>query len=105
LLGALLFHQLVVIATADDDKGNIRTPHAGDLNTAARRYAAKRGWALPDGSYPIRPKAMNGIADLEDAIHAVGRSTHSHLRVRNHIIKRAKAIRGTKLLPDDWKTS
>jgi hypothetical protein len=85
------------------DKGNINTPKGSDLNTAARHYAAQRGWAMPDGSYPIRPKAMNGMQDLENAIHAIGRSVHSHGLVRKHILKRAHAIGGMKLIPDDWK--
>ena len=84
------------------DQGNITTPDAGDLNTAARKYAASQGWAMADGSYPIRPANMHGAADLEKAIHAVGRGSGSHDAIRAHIVKRAKAIGESSQLPDDW---
>ena len=84
------------------DQGNITTPDAADLNTAARKYAASQGWAMPDGSYPIRPANMHGAADLAKAIHAVGRGSGSHSAIRAHIIKRAKAIGESNQIPDNW---
>ncbi|MGH3094620.1 MAG: HK97 family phage prohead protease [Streptosporangiales bacterium] len=84
------------------DKPNLGTPDAGDLNAAARRQLAESGAAMDDGSYPIRPADNHGRADLEKAIHAVGRGSGSHEAIRAHIIKRARAIGATELLPDDW---
>lgn len=85
---------------ADQDQGNITSAASGDLDTAARRYAASQGWAMPDGSYPIRPANRHGRDDLEAAIRAGGRGTHSTIRA--HIIKRAKAIGLSDLIPDNW---
>lgn len=84
------------------DQGNITTPNAADLNAAARKYAASQGWAMPDGSYPIRPANMHGQADLDSAISAVGRGSGSHDSIRAHIVKRAKAIGMPERIPDNW---
>lgn len=87
---------------ADQDQGNITTPHAADLNTAARRYAASQGWALADGSYPVRPANMHGRDDLEDAVHAIGRGNASSATIKAHIVARARAINALDLLPASW---
>lgn len=87
------------------DRGNIDTPDAGDLNTAARKYAASRGWAMRDGSYPIRPANLHGAADLEKAIHAVGRGGGSHAEIRQHIMRRARGIGLGARIPADWRPS
>jgi len=85
-----------------EDHGNITTPNAADLNTAARRYAASQGWAMADGSYPIRPADNHGRADLESAIRAVGRGSESHDAIRKHIMARAKTLGLSELIPDGW---
>lgn len=69
------------------------------LSTGARMFAAKRGWAMPDGSYPIRNRS-----ELQDAIHAFGRAKNQ-AAVKRHIIKRARALKLTSLLPDGWNVS
>jgi len=69
-----------------------------DYDTEARRELAAKGWALPDGSYPIADKA-----DLQNAIHAIGRGKTPHGTIRKHIVKRAKALGATDMLPEDWK--
>lgn len=84
------------------DQGNITSAAPGELDAAARAYAASQGWAMPDGSYPIRPANMHGRDDLEAAIRAVGRGGASHDAIRAHIIKRAKAIGLGDLIPDNW---
>lgn len=81
---------------------NLDAPNAADLNTAARDIAARRGWAMPDGAYPIRPANMHGEADLDKAIHAVGRGGASHDAIRQHITKRARALGLTDRIPDGW---
>lgn len=87
------------------DKGNIDVPDAAKLNTAARRYAASRGWAMPDGAYPIRPANMHGETDLGKAIRAVGRGGAPHDQIRRHIMKRARALGASSQIPDNWKES
>jgi uncharacterized protein len=86
------------------DTGNITTPDSGDLNAAARKYAASRGWAMGDGSYPIRPLDMHGRTDLTKAIRAVGRGGGSHDAIRRHIIKRARALGLSDMIPDNWSS-
>jgi len=84
------------------DQGNINAPDAADLNTAARKYCASRGWAMPDGSYPIRDAAHHGETDLGKAIGAVGRGGGSHDAIRAHIMKRASALGKSDAIPDNW---
>jgi hypothetical protein len=63
-----------------------------------RKELAKKGQALPDGSFPIRNKA-----DLKNAIRAYGRSGKTKAaQVRKHIIARAKALGATKIIPEKW---
>jgi hypothetical protein len=61
-----------------------------------RKAAAKKGDALPDGSFPIETKG-----DLENAIKAYGRAKDP-AAAKKHIIERAKALDATDLLPDGW---
>lgn len=84
------------------DQGNITTANAADLNTAARQYAASRGWAMPNGSYPVRPANMHGASDLEAALKAVGRGSGSHDAIRKHIATRARAIGLSDQIPSNW---
>ena len=67
-----------------------------DLHTAARQAAADKGYALPDGSFPIRDKA-----ELAKAILALGRASDTQA-AKAHIIKRARALGAVSLLPDSW---
>jgi hypothetical protein len=91
------------MATTTVDRGNWTTPDAADLNAAARRYCTSQGWALSNGSYPIRPAEYHGRRDLAKAITSLGRGNMSTITVKQHIIKRAKAINAASLLPDAWK--
>ena len=65
---------------------------------AQRKKAAESGAAMPDGSYPIENRQ-----DLENAIRAYGRAKNKRA-VRRHIMKRARALGATDLIPEDWKT-
>jgi len=58
---------------------------------------AKRGWALPDGSFPIRD-----VGDLRNAIQAYGLGKN-RAAAKRHIMKRARALGRTDLIPDNWK--
>lgn len=66
-------------------------------NADDRKKMAANGQAMPDGSYPIADKE-----DLQNAIHAVGRGSGSHMAIRKHIVKRAKALGATDMIPADW---
>lgn len=57
---------------------------------------AKKGWALPDGSYPIAD-----MTDLQNAMQAFGRSKpEDRTKVKRHIMKRAKALGAPKEVLD-----
>jgi hypothetical protein len=70
---------------------------AADLNTAQRDALAKRGVALKDGSFPIRNRT-----DLSKAVRALGRAKN-RAAAKRHILKRARALHSTDLLPDSYK--
>jgi HK97 family phage prohead protease len=95
----------LALASAKADHGNISTPDAADLDAAARRYAVSQGWAMPDGSYPVRPANLHGAQDLAKAIRAVGRGGGSHDAIRRHIMARARAIGMSDQIPDNWSAS
>lgn len=62
-----------------------------------REEYAKKGWALPDGSYPIRD-----VGDLRNAVMAYGRAKDK-AKAKAHIIKRARALSAMGELPEDWQ--
>lgn len=84
------------------EEPNLDTPDAADLNAAARRECVRRGWSLPDGSYPIRDAAHHGTADLNKAIRAVGRGSAPHDEIRRHIMRRARALGASDRIPETW---
>ena len=74
---------------------------ARDVSTAERKRLASQGAALPDGSYPIA-----NAGDLANAIKAFGRSNPGdRAKVKSHIIKRARALGKTSMLPEKWGSS
>lgn len=75
------------------------TEEARNFSTKQRKRLAKKGHALPDGSFPIVNES-----DLKNAIQAYGRASNK-TKAKRHIIKRARALGATSLLPDDWKKS
>jgi hypothetical protein len=62
-----------------------------------RTEYAKRGWALPDGSFPIRD-----VGDLRNAIQAYGLGKNQ-AAAKRHIMKRARALKRTDLIPEKWR--
>jgi len=62
-----------------------------------RRRLAESGEAMPDGSYPI----VN-VEDLRNAIQAYGRSDNPEA-TKQHIMRRARALGRTDLIPENWK--
>jgi DNA-binding ferritin-like protein len=90
-------------ASAADDRIERIEEFAAMLELASfteeqRKELAKKGQALKDGSYPIRNEA-----DLKNAIRAIGRANKGNrAAVKRHILKRAKALGATKLIPASW---
>jgi HK97 family phage prohead protease len=62
-----------------------------------RKKMAAKGEAMPDGSYPIA-----NASDLASAIKLSGSGNASNASVRRHIIKRARALGLTNMIPDSW---
>ena len=62
----------------------------------SRMDMAKRGMALPDGSYPIKD-----VADLRNAIQAFGRAKDKEA-AKAHIMKRARALNAEDMIPENW---
>jgi hypothetical protein len=67
-----------------------------EFSEKQREKDADKGYALPDGSFPIE-----NTKDLKNAIHAVGRAK-DYDKAKAHIKSRAKAIGAEDLLPESW---
>lgn len=67
-----------------------------EFSQEKRDELAKKGFALPDGSYPIENKK-----DLENAIKAFGRAKDPS-KAKTHIKKRAKELGNEDLIPSNW---
>ena len=67
-----------------------------DFSAKARKNLAAKGQAMPGGGFPIR----NSV-DLRNAIQAYGRARNK-AAAKAWIIKRAKALGLTDLLPEGW---
>jgi len=60
-----------------------------------REKLANKGFALPDGSYPIE-----NVEDLKNAVSAFGRSNdEDRTKVAKHIESRAKALGKEDMIP------
>lgn len=70
---------------------------ARNVSTKERKKLATKGKAMKGGGFPIANKA-----DLKNAIQAYGRASNK-AAAKQHIIKRARALGATNLLPDSWK--
>ena len=68
-----------------------------EFSTARRKQLARDGKAMGDGSYPIENEQ-----DLKNAIGSWGRGG-ARADVKQHIIRRAKALGKSDLIPEDWK--
>lgn len=73
-----------VIISALRDEYLSRT--AKDYSEKTRREYAEKGWALPDGSFPIKD-----CGDVKDAIHRAHQAKDPEA-ARRHIIKRWKEL-------------
>lgn len=70
-----------------------------DYSAATRRRMAAEGQAMPDGSFPIANET-----DLRNAIQSVGRAGN-YEAARRHIIRRARALGLTDILPEEWSVN
>jgi hypothetical protein len=70
-----------------------------DPTTVQRMMLAKKGIAMPDGSYYIR-----NASDLTSAIHDVGQGDASHDVIRKHIMERAMKLGLNDNIPKNWKS-
>ncbi|MGA5629803.1 hypothetical protein ACPCTH_33545 [Streptomyces cellulosae] len=71
-----------------------------DLSAAGRRKEAADGDAMPGGRFPITNRE-----DVAKAIRAVGRAKggeQGRVKVRKFIIKRARALNASGLIPASW---
>lgn len=76
-----------------------RVERKRDYSSEQREDMAKKGQAMADGSYPIAD-----VEDLKNAIQSVGRAKNID-DTRRHIVKRARALGETQLLPESWNIS
>lgn len=96
--GSLKPTQLIELANAIIKAGDncelqvVKTSYSNDERTDM----AKKGEALPDGSFPIK-----NTEDLKNAIQAYGRAADPKA-AKAHIKERAKALGAEDLLPEDW---
>ena len=70
-----------------------------EFSTATRERMAEAGTAMPDGSFPIANRN-----DLMNAIRSVGRASN-YDAAKRHIIRRARALGLTDMLPEDWRNT
>lgn len=66
-----------------------------EFSAEQRKEFSEKGWALPDGSFPIENES-----DLRNAVQAVGRAS-DQATAKRHIIKRARALGALDALPED----
>ena len=73
----------------------------GYISREKRQKLAEKGYALPDGSFPIE-----NVEALKDSIQAYGRGKKSkRAAIRRHIMKRARVLGKPELIPDEWKAA
>ena len=71
------------------------------ISRKSRMKLAEEGKALKDGSFPIR-----NVSDLRNAVQAYGRSKPGKRGlVRRHIMKRARQLDKSDLIPENWKAT
>lgn len=87
------------LAVGKDDDGDADDVMKRSVSTSERKNLADKGEANSDGSFPIASKG-----DLKNAIQAFGRSKNPG-KTKALIIRRAKALGATSMLPESWNVS
>lgn len=92
----------MVLLSDDPDLEKV-TVEKGKYSAEQLRQMLKDGKAFKnaDGepSYPIADKG-----DLSNAIHAVGRGKGDHNSIRAYIVRRAKALGASSMIPENWSS-
>lgn len=76
--------------------GGLLANYSGGYNKKERARFARKGIALPDGTFPIANET-----DLEQAVQLVNNHSGS-APVKAHLEKRAKALNKEEMIPKDW---
>lgn len=87
---------ILMAAEADVEKAKYSADDLRDMLKSGKAFKN------PDGepSYPIGDKD-----DLSKAIKAVGRGSGDHDSIRAYIVRRAKALGASDMIPEDWSSS
>jgi hypothetical protein len=72
--------------------------------TAGRERLAKQGKALPSKSGGAPRYPIPNVEYLHKAIRAIGRAKGDHAVVRRYIMRRARALGASNLIPDNWNS-
>jgi hypothetical protein len=95
-LAAAAVSRVRALTDADDEMTVFK-----DVSTKTREEYARKGWSLPDGSYPIA-----SMADVRRAVRAYGRARpEDKTKVRRHIMRRARGLGRADLIPSSWKSA
>lgn len=99
---AIVYHfGSALTVTRDDGKA------AGDVEVKAKYTAEQSRQMLADGHAIANENGdpsyeIGDLADLRRAVHAVGRGSGDHDKVRAYIIRRAKELDAADEIPEDW---
>lgn len=88
------------VVKADTDHPMFGVELTKAIKQADRDEMAKSGVAMPNGDFPIPDKGH-----LRSAIGHLGNYTGDKAKAKAHIIKRARALGLTSMLPDEWGIS
>jgi hypothetical protein len=72
--------------------------------TEGRKNLAKQGKAMPNPSGGAPRYPIPNVAYLKKAIRAVGRGKGDHSVIRRYIMRRARALGASNLIPDNWNS-
>jgi len=69
-----------------------------------RKKLASQGKAMPSKSGGAPRYPIPNVAYLKKAIKAVGRGKGEHSVIRRYIMRRARALGASNLIPDNWNS-
>jgi hypothetical protein len=72
--------------------------------TEGREKLASQGKAMPSKSGGAPRFPIPNVEYLKKAIRAVGRAKGDHAVVRRYIMRRARELGATNLIPDNWNS-
>ncbi|MDE2104336.1 MAG: hypothetical protein KGL39_44270, partial [Patescibacteria group bacterium] len=95
-----------ILTENEAEKGSVFSTFCGEgpvvkfVSAATRRRMASEGSAMPNGDFPIADEGH-----LRSAIGHLGGYTGDKAAAKRHIIKRARALGLTHMLPKEWNVS